>query len=76
MGHDLPLPQISNSVMEEDHNVGSLLRLVDQLEGSEYVHGQSTGQPGSPSLSSSARSAHEPMSMDYTPMLDHPWSVY
>ena len=29
MGHDLPLPQMSNpGVMEEDHNVGSLLRLV------------------------------------------------
>ena len=76
MGHDLPLPQISNSVMEEDHNVGSLLRLVDQLEGSEYVHGgQSAGQPGSPSLSSSARSAHEPMIHYEDPILD-PWSVY
>ena len=42
MGNDLPLPQVSapSSVMDEDHNVGSLLRLVyscpEPLEHSEY----------------------------------------
>lgn len=43
MGNDLPLPQVSapsSVIMDEDHNVGSLLRLVyscpDQLEQNEY----------------------------------------
>ena len=51
MGHDLPLPQMSTtpgSVMEEDHNVGSLLRLVypgcptDQCESSYVNHHEYT----------------------------------
>ena len=36
MGNDLPLPQVSTPTIEEDHNVGSLLRLSYQLEQNDY----------------------------------------
>ena len=81
MGHDLPLPQISNPVMEEDHNVGSLLRLVyscpDQLEGQEYAHSPSSQPTQHASQPSHSAMANRPVicpppeaMMDYPPILD------
>lgn len=50
LGHDLPLPQMSNPVMEEDHNVGSLLRLVYSCpDPMEAATGSSADNPPSAS---------------------------
>lgn len=78
MGHDLPLPQMSATtghsatVMEEDHNVGSLLRLVyscpDQLDQqgsqSEYI------QPQTQNHTSSSSNNNDLMEYATAPILD------
>ena len=80
MGHDLPLPQIPNTIMEEDHNVGSLLRLVyscpDQLEAGQEYSQQTAAHAGQPSSHNSQSMNTRPsicQSHDLTPSsIDYP----
>lgn len=77
VGHDLPLPQMSTnnnpSVMEEDHNVGSLLRLVyscpDQLD---HHHQTSQSEYIQQSQNTSSNTANNNDLMEYAtaPILD------
>lgn len=77
MGTDLPLPQLSCPAVEEDHNVGSLLRLVyscpDQLDNDQTGDYQQQQQQQQQSAAEPVKSevtvcSNEPL-MDY-PMLD------
>ena len=78
MGNDLPLPQVSapSSVMDEDHNVGSLLRLVyscpEPLEHSEY-HLTTTVQPNNrpPVMPELMPDCYQPPILDGISALDY-----
>lgn len=62
MGHDLPLPQGNGGIIEEDHNVGSLLRLVYSCPDQLDQHHQNAPN--------AICQAEPSMAVDYPPILD------